>query len=68
MSVAKIKLNFVHYLRLRSQVYGNWNNFKNNLNNIEKILRIKKGNVKPGGKPELQNDLINNARDFLGGR
>ena len=38
------------------------------LNNIEKILRIKKGNVKPGGKPELQNDLINNARDFLGGR
>ena len=38
------------------------------LNNIEKILRIKKSNVKPGGKPELQNDLINNARDFLGGR
>ena len=34
------------------------------LNNLEKILRIKKGNVKPGEKPEL----TNNARDFLGGR
>ena len=34
------------------------------LNNMEKILRIKKGNVKPGEKPEL----TNNARDFLGGR
>ena len=33
-------------------------------NNMEKILRIKKGNVKPGEKPEL----TNNARDFLGGR
>jgi hypothetical protein len=34
------------------------------LNNMEKILRIKKGNVKPGEKLEL----TNNARDFLGGR